>query len=168
MKVRRAVCCAVAAALIIAFSASPAVASPPTKVYEFSIVGTHIEFDEFGLPSRLEGVVYYRGGPRNGKLAGTYTEELTPIFFEGAFVGTSGVSVFNIQNSQFTTLNTSYIVGMLNGAFLIESSGVVVKDDGTGKFKKVKGEMVSSSAVILGPEFSMNVDLTLSATRVPK
>ncbi len=40
--------------------------------------------------------------------------------------------------------------------------------DGTGKFKKIDGEFMSSSTVILGPEFSMNVDLTLSATRAPK
>lgn len=171
MNLRRTVTGAAVVTLMCGLFAQPAWAGGKTKVYEYSVVGTHIEFDEFGLPARLEGDVYYRGGGKDGKWAGTYTEELTPIFFNGMFIGTSGVSVFSFGKngkSTLTTLNVSYIVGMVNGAFQVQSTGQVVTEDGTGKFTKVDGEFMSSSTVILGPDFSMNVDLTLSLSHGSK
>ena len=165
MKHQKTFLCVLVATAAVGIAANHALAGATPKVYEYSVVGTHIEFDAYGLPLRLEGDVLYRGGKKDGNFAGTYVEDLTPIFFEGTFVGTSGVSVFTFQNGQITTLNTSYIVGMVDGGLLVETTGQVVKNDGTGKFKKVDGDVMSSSTVILGPEFSMNVDLTLTTTR---
>ncbi len=166
MKVRRTVYCAVVATLMGAYSADSALATDKVKVQTYTIVGTSIEFDEFGLPARLKGDIFYRGGKKDGKFAGTYLEELTPIFFEGNFVGTSGVSVFTFKKVALTTFNISHIVGIADGAFIVKSTGQVVESDGTGKNTQIAGELMSSSTVILGPDFAMNVELTLSLSKV--
>ncbi len=166
MKFRKTLCCAVVVAVLGAYSADSALATHKVKVQTYTIVGTFIEFDEFGLPARLEGDIFYRGGKKDGRFAGTYLEKLTPIFFEGNFVGTSGVSVFTFKKVTLITVNISHIVGIADGAFIVESTGQVVENDGRGRNKKIAGELMSSSTVILGPNFAMNVELTLSLSKV--
>ena len=166
MELRRTLLCTALAAMLGICPASEVLAGGKkgkTRDFSFAIVGTHIEYDAFGLPAFLAGDVYYRGGKRDGKFAGTYEEDLTPIFFGETFVGTSGVAVFKLKRlNEFTTMNTSYIVGFGNGIFLVESSGQIV--DGKGKFKHVTGGFSSTSSIILGPEFLLDVALTLSVT----
>ena len=149
-----------------------------------TIVGTAIEFDSTtGLPAHLQGNIYYVGGPEAGELAGTYSEQLTPIIDPTfGFVGTTGISVFtfvdpNADNSQplgeLTTFNQSFIVGMdPSGGILVQSTGEIM--EGTGALKKSTGGMTSSSTVFLPnpgyPEvvFALNVDLTFKFETPPR
>ena len=89
--------------------------------FEFSIVGTSVQFDPLGLPAHLEGNVFYAGGAQDGQLAGTYEEALTPILDpDFGFVGTTGVSLFTFFESgeaddvlgTLTTHNQSSILGV--------------------------------------------------------
>ena len=114
------------------------------EVLDLTIVGTSIEFDALGLPSRLEGLVY----DGDGRLVGTYEEDLTPIIDPVfGFIGTLGVSTFTFPGDDGGTIvteNQSLIVGgdPVTG-LLVESQGVVVS--GTGEFDNVVGGFVSSS-----------------------
>ena len=168
MKWRKELFCTVVGTILVAHLASEARAAGTTDVHKYSVVGTDIEYDESGLPAKLEGVVYYRGGDHDGEVAGTYEEELTPLFSGNTFIGTSGVSEFELEEGEFVSLNVSTIVGFANGALLVESRGQLVKDEGEDHFEMVEGSFTSSSTVILGPDFSMNVDLTLSVSHGSK
>ena len=134
------------------------------------IEGTAAEC-ELGLPSRLEGTLFLRGGPLDGLPVGTYEEDLIPII-DPVFglVGTEGVStftfaLFGITIGTVVTENESLIVGIgPSGELLVESEGVVVQ--GTGYFSDVIGGLMSSSAVLIDLEsctlFSLVTDLTLT------
>lgn len=157
--------------LVLSFFPFGALSAQHTQVFELSIVGTSIEFDENGLPQHLEGLVYYRGGPKDDQLAGTYKEDLTPLIHpDFGFIGTTGESVFTFVNKntkvqtfgKVVTSNRSFIVGVDpgTGELSVNSTGQIV--EGTRKFKHVIGGIMSSSIVILGEDFQLNVTLTLS------
>jgi hypothetical protein len=136
---------------------------------QLRIVGTTIRFDEAtGLPSYMAGDIYYSGGGRDGQLAGTYEEHLTPIIHpEYGFIGTVGVSTFRFHNArgvttfgEVTTVNHSFITGFdETGAICVASTGQIT--GGTRRLGDVSGGISCSSTVILGPSFSLDVQLTL-------
>ena len=167
MKYQKTFLCALVGTMLVAHLVSEAWAAGTTDVHKYSVIGTKIQYDESGLPAKLKGDVYYRGGDRDGQNAGTYKEKLTPILSDNRLVGTSGVSKFNLEEGKFISLNVSTIVGFANGAFLVESKGQLVNDKGDDHFEMVEGSFTSSSTIILGPDFSMNVDLTLTTTHGP-
>ena len=135
---------------------------------DLSIVGTKVEFDKVGLPTRLEGMVFFRGGPRDGGIAGTYEETLRPsIDPELGLVGTIGESVFHFVRrnggtvgwDKVVTRNRSTIVGEIprDGALLVESTGRIIgerSDHGGGTLR-------SSATVRLGPKFELDVKVSL-------
>ena len=147
-------------------------------ILELSIVGTEFELGQFegagNLPVRLEGIVFYRGGEKDGRLAGKYEEVLKPILDPvHGFVGTEGRSVFTFLQRDgegepigtITSENRSRIVGMQDGAMLVESAGTIV--DGSRNYQNVVGRLASSSSIVLGEDFVLNVDLKLSYS-IPK
>jgi hypothetical protein len=155
-------------------SSSAAVpAAPPglSMQFQLQIVGTGIEFDPAsGLPSRLEGDMYFVGGRHDGDFAGTYQETVTPILHpEYGFVGTVGVVEFSFQHpraahGKLTIHSQSLIMGLAdNGAMQVESEGTII--EGTKRLREMTGGFASSSTVLLGLEFSMDVQVDLSAVR---
>ena len=140
--------------------------------FELTIVGTAIEYDPAtGLPQHIEGDVFYVGGFLDGRQAGTYQEDVTPILHpDYGFIGVTGVSTFEFHawpeaRSPFGTLNTHYqafIVGVdqATGAVLVQSTGTIVS--GTGVFRHATGEFTSSSSVHLGYDFAMNTEVTVT------
>ena len=140
--------------------------------FELTIVGTAIEYDPAtGLPQHIEGDVFYVGGFLDGRPAGTYQEDVTPILHpDYGFIGVTGVSTFEFHawsgaRSPFGTLNTHYqafIVGVdeATGAVLVQSTGTIVS--GTGVFRHATGEFTSSSSVHLGFDFAMNTAVSVT------
>ena len=146
---------------------------PRDGILELSIVGTEFQLGEFEgagmLPVRLEGVVFYRGGEQDGRLAGKYEEELKPILDPvHGFVGTEGRSVFTFLHRDgggeptgtIVSENRSLIVGVQDGAMMVESVGTIV--DGSRAYQNVVGRLASSASIVLGEDFVLNVDLKLS------
>lgn len=138
----------------------------PVQQLNLSIVGTTVQFDgATGLPAFLAGDLYHA----DGRYAGTYEETLTPILHpDYGFIGTAGVSTFRFQNEtgtttfgEVTTRNLSYIVAMdyETGAIQVVSSGEIV--EGTRRMSNVDGGISSSSTVVLGPAFALDVHLTM-------
>ena len=140
--------------------------------FELTIVGTAIEYDPAtGLPQHIEGDVFYVGGVLDGRQAGTYQEDVTPILHpDYGFIGVTGVSTFEFRawpeaRSAFGALNTHYqafIVGVdeATGAVLVQSTGTIVS--GTGVFRHATGEFTSSSSVHLGFDFAMNTAVSIT------
>ncbi|MBW3539136.1 MAG: hypothetical protein KY476_02600 [Planctomycetes bacterium] len=143
----------------------------PTRDMTLTIVGTEIQYDPAtGLPVYMAGEVYYS----NGRYAGTYEEVLTPIIHpEYGFVGTVGVSTIEFQTrgghmtfGEVTTTNTSYITGMdpATGVIQVASTGEIT--EGERLFARASGGLESSSQVVLGPNFSMQTQVTLEYSRL--
>ena len=141
-----------------------------TEILDLSIKGTKLNYSSTGLPSSAEGIVYFRGGPRDGEVAGSYTESLTPVLDpELGLAGTKGVSVFKFPRKvgeqelvdELTTHNDSSIVGEIptRDVLLVESTGRVTS--GSGRFSYANGRLFTSSRVRLGAAFLMDVRLRI-------
>ncbi len=153
--------------LLLGLLTAPAFADEPRRL-ELSIVGTKVELDNVWLPARLEGMVFFRGGPRDGGIAGTYVETLRPLLDpELGLVGTIGESEFRfwkrngrtIGADRVVTRNRSTIVGEMprDGALLVESTGRVVDD----RHDRGAGTLRSNAKVRLGSPFELDVNVTL-------
>ena len=124
-----------------------------------TIVGTRVDLDPMGLPSRLEGEIF-EGRPQvNGRArAGSYSEEIEPILNPG-LSGARGVSRLELANGAIVTENFSSVQGTApDGSLLIGSTGRVIS--GEGSFLGARGTLRSESTVRLSP-FQMIVDVTL-------
>src|SRR5438874_433631 len=107
--------------------------------FDLSIHETQVTFSPLGLPSSMSGDIYY-GDTCQGPVAGHYQESLTPIFYNGQFVGTTGSATFtlyaawnpNLVMETITTADTSYITGVdpANGALLVATTGTITASSG--------------------------------------
>ncbi len=155
---------------VAAWAGSSGPSSLADEILELSIVGTSIRYDPVGLPSVLEGVLFYRGGARDGAVAGTYREELRPTLDpQLGMIGTTGRAVLRlvgrragqISIEEITTNNSSRIVGEVpsTGALLVESVGAVAR--GTGRFEGAAGALTSRSTVSLATPFRLETNVRL-------
>ena len=141
--------------------------------FQLRIEGTGVQYNiATGIPEHLEGDVFYVGGNFDGQYAGTYQEDIVPIFHpDYGLIGADGTGTYNFSNHRgTTTLGTlvveyrSFIVGLSpTGALLVNSVGTAV--DGTRLFRDMEGGFTTSSTVVLGPEFAMQVDINMQLCR---
>ena len=140
---------------------------------DLAITGTKIELSPLGLPKSLEGLLFYRGGPNDGVIAGTYEERVTPqIDSTLGLVGSTGKAVFRflkrnggaLSSENIVTVQRSKVVGEVpeGGELLVESSGRIAA--GTGEFAGVAGRMASRSRIRLAGGFQLSVELSLILT----
>ena len=128
-----------------------------------TIIGTKVDLDPTGLPSRLEGDIFEGPPERNGgeasrPRAGGYSEEVEPILNPG-LSGARGVSRLELPGGAIVTENFSSVRGTApDGSLLVVSTGRVVGAEGC--FRGVEGTLRSESAVRLNP-FRMTVAVTL-------
>ncbi len=124
-----------------------------------TIVGTKVELDPMGLPSKLEGDIFDGPPGTDGRTrAGSYSEEVEPILNPG-LSGARGVSRLQFANGTIVTENFSAIRGTSEqGDLLVGSTGRVMS--GEGSFLGARGTLRSESTVRLSP-FQMTVDVTL-------
>lgn len=159
-------------------SASPLIialeAKLPPALQTFDIVGTGATMNQQGLPASMSGNLYY--GPHQlGQLVGQYHETLTPLLFDGFFIGTTGVATFTIgpQTGQpletIRTMDVSLLQGYdpASGALLVASNGVIFES--AGLTSNIQGGFSSASAVVLGPQFASltNVDFQAIIAGLP-
>src|SRR5262245_58746338 len=121
---------------------------PMPKRIRLTIVGTKVDLDPMGLPSRLEGEIF-EGPPQvNGSArAGSYSEEIEPILNPG-LSGARGVSRLELANGAIITDNFSTVRGTApDGSLVVGSTGRVVC--GEGSFLGARGTLRSESRVRL-------------------
>ena len=141
--------------------------------FQLRIEGTAVQYNiATGIPEHLEGNVFYVGGNFDGQYAGTYQEDIVPIFHpDYGLIGADGTGTYSFSNHRgVTTLGKlvveyrSFIVGLSpTGALLVNSVGTAV--DGTRLFRDLEGGFTTSSTVVLGPEFAMQVDINMQLCR---
>lgn len=130
------------------------------------ISGTQLTYNPQGLPAALSGNIYIGSQP-SGPVVGQYTENLTPLLFNGMFIGTLGQATFSFfpgssNDPPLATIHTfdlSLIQGIVPtiGALNVNSSGTIT---GTaGAVAGVQGGFTSSSFLIFGPPFASNTQV---------
>src|SRR5262245_51817259 len=128
-----------------------------------TIIGTKVDLDPTGLPSRLEGDIFEGLPPGNGVAAsgaraGSYSEEVEPIL-NPVLSGARGVSRLELAAGTIVTENFSSVRGTSpDGSLLVGSIGRVV--GGEGCFLGARGTLSSESTVSLSP-FRMDVAFIL-------
>ena|SRR2546426_194993 len=122
------------------------------------IIGTGMDVDAAGLPSRLRGDVFYREpDARAEEQAGTYWEEVQSILAPD-LRGARGRQWYKLNEGLLETEYFSVIVGSSDGALLIRSTGRVL--GGNGEFRGARGSLTSRSEFSLNP-FKLRVEFTL-------
>ncbi len=157
--------------LISLFGFSGSANGETSRVLQFSIEGTEFKLSAFGLPEKMEGIIFHSTGPKAGAVAGTYSETIQPhIDPKLGFIGAQGVSTFtlydrengNARESKIVIHNQSQIVGEVpsNASLLVESLGEV--KEAQGAYKGFKGVMATEAEVRLGANPFLKVNVTLS------
>jgi hypothetical protein len=149
--------------------------------FEIAIVGTQVSYSPLGLPSEMQGTVYFETAAGASSAAiGTYDETLQPIFApvgpggSPTFVGASGICTFNFDLSfgrhggpltvgSIVASDTAYIEGVQPDGTLLVGSHSSPITAGTGICYGLSGSFNGQSEVRMGAAFFMHTTVDFTA-----
>src|SRR2546425_2624572 len=124
---------------------------PFSTTFDLHITGTEVRYDAFGLPAYMAGQI----SDAHDHSVGQYQETLTPILWNGQFIGTTGIGNFsfflsagsgpapswlNTAIGSITTADQSLIQGVTPaGQLLVHSIGTIIATTGVFQSLHLQG-----------------------------